>query len=75
MQLIKNDEAAAQMAELAIETYKSFNQTLINIEGLCDKQEYEWYKEATSKVLFEMLMELANPIFAEKPQYKPDGFD
>jgi hypothetical protein len=65
-------ENAKSISTMLLRMSDELSSALVVVKETESDAEFRTYKEATSKVLFEMLVGILNPIFAERPELAPE---
>ena len=69
--MISNALIARQISDLMIEFQGRLNSSIITVEEKCPSEEVKAYRRAVGKIMGEMLLEVLNPLYAERPSMKP----
>lgn len=64
-------DTAKKLSDLMISISHQFAESLGVVEDAESAEDYERYRDAVSKVMMEMLIEIMNPLYAEHPDLKP----
>jgi len=68
-------EIAEEISDLMLEYGAKLNKSLILMKEECEENEYVIYRDATSKLLAIMLIDVMNPIYKDHPGLKPKELD
>ncbi len=66
---------AKAISDLMISIATQLTESLGHVEDTESTEVYERYRDAVSRVLTDMLVEIMNPIYAEHPDVKPPQLD
>ena len=64
-------DTAKKLSDLMVSISYQFTESLGIVEDAESGADYEQYREAVSKVMMDMLVEIMNPLYAEHPDIKP----
>jgi len=68
-------DTAKEISDRMVAISFQLTESLGLVEDSESAEEYERYREAVSRVLFEVLTGIMNPIYAEHPDLKPRELD
>ena len=68
-------EVARSVSDLMVKFGAELDESVARVKRDASSAEFERYREAVSKLMFTMLVEIMNPLYAEHPDLKPEGLD
>jgi hypothetical protein len=72
--MIDNEDIARQVSDLMVEFSHRLNASLVLVRDHGSPEEFHVYRDAVSKIMTEMLIEVMNPLYARHPNLMPPGF-
>ena len=73
--MIENKHAAIKINEKILKISEILNEIILIAEEECQHEEFLNLRNATGKVLGEILFEILNPLYKDHPDIKPSGFN
>jgi hypothetical protein len=72
--MIDNEDTARQVSDLMVEYTRRLQASMALVRDHGAPEEFHAYREAVSKIMTEMLIEVMNPLYARHPNLMPPGF-
>lgn len=69
--MFSNAEVAARVSALMLEFGAKLNESVADVQETCPEPEFLAYRDAVSRMMFDMLVRVMNPIYAVHPELKP----
>lgn len=69
--MIEDKEAAKSISDLMLEFGARLDASLIAMQSKLPEKEFHWYRDAVSRIMGPMLLEVMNPIYRLHPSIKP----
>lgn len=69
--MIENEALAKQVSDLMLEVGAKLDASLIHMHSVLPESEFDWYRDAISRILTPMLLEVMNPLYARHSALKP----
>jgi hypothetical protein len=73
--MVSNDASAKQIKELMLDIYTRLFESIPRIEANCTNREVEAYKDAVSKVMGSIVIDVLEPLYEAHPDLKPSNWD
>jgi hypothetical protein len=73
--MISNKQIASEVSGRILEVNRLLNEVVALAQGGCSPEELSALKLAVGRVLGELLVEMANPLYQAHPGLKPNGLD
>lgn len=73
-EMISDKDAARHISEVLLKCGADINESIRYVQESCSKDEFEAYREATSKIMVD-IYETFDPIFKKHPDLKPKGLN
>ncbi|MGH1375979.1 MAG: hypothetical protein ACRBCK_06480 [Alphaproteobacteria bacterium] len=73
--MIRNKDVAKSVNKILLDCSSEINASILYVKENGSEEDFLVYRRAMSKILGELLLEGLNPLYADNPELKPDGFD
>ena len=72
--MIKDKEIAQNISNLMLDISARLNDSLIEVQEKCGKDEFEKYRRGLSYILAYITTEVLNPLYRAHPDIKPEKY-
>jgi hypothetical protein len=69
--MIENEALAKQVSDLMLDVGARLDASLIQMQSVLPESEFNWYRDAGSRILTPMLLDVMNPLYARHPALMP----
>jgi hypothetical protein len=69
--MINDESLAREVSDLMLEYGARLDASLLSMQSKLSDDEFRWYRDAVSRVLTPMLLNVMNPLYERHPALKP----